>query len=156
MILVPQPSDDPNDPLVGLIYISRRQRANSSQPELASLVAGFDPFHPIFCLSNCINTKSTSRGKYRHLVNNIGKRLYADSTSNRVPFMRGWGCRVSLCCLSKSMGQTTSVLAWDYNYNHQQCLGGCEWKKLHKSTLGTDFSRSWVGPFRSLGECKRR
>lgn len=66
IILVPQPSDDPNDPLV--TDISQCIQRQLMSAELASMEARFDPRHPFSHLRHSLHFESSSGCKHCHFV----------------------------------------------------------------------------------------
>lgn len=118
VILVPQPSNDPNDPLV----CSKRVLVKGSIAEcieLANMEAGHDGPDTVFCLRDRFNAKPAACRKYSYPIFDNGKGLHANSATDRLSFMRRWGGGVFICALSKGLGQTAFIPIRNYSYNNK-------------------------------------
>ena len=152
IILVPQPSDDPNDPLVRKTFLVPTWQT-LMESELATLEARLDPRHTVGPIGHCLYIESSACRKHCHIITALRQELYADgarhwlssawSRRGRLPFRR----------LRTSLGQASSISTGYYSHNHLQRLGRCHWDKLRKFVVGKNHSRGRAGAFRSSGQC---
>ena len=167
VILVPQPSDDPNDPLVSktsplatsqtlmeaeLAIMEARLGALiiTMIPSIAYISA--DPPHSLDPLRYCLHAESSARRKYGHPIIALRSGLYADGPCYGLPSTRSWGGRLPFHSLRTSLGQASSISPGHYSHNHLQRLGRCHRDRLQKLVVGENCPRDRTGAFRSLGK----
>lgn len=132
IILVPQPSDDPNDPLASSPdSVQTLETLSLFIPtELVPLEARFDPYNSLPPLGYSVNPKPVTRCKYRDFKFASQEGLYADGPPHGVAPMRSRGGRIPFRRFRKSMGQKTSVPSGYFPHHCQQRLGRCGWIEL--------------------------
>ena len=117
IILVPQPSDDPNDPLVKLSYTHRRSKVLNII-ELAVMETRSNTVHPVPHLTHCVHLIPTARRKHNHSLALVRTTVYPDRTAHRIPSPRRRCRRLHLCCISKSMGKEASLPVRNARYHY--------------------------------------
>lgn len=127
IILVPQPSDDPNDPLVrtrspavptrwriitGNISCSVDVKASTDSYtflELASLASRPHSCCPLLCLCDMRNHQSSLGSEHGSNLTLFRKRLYKNRPAYRISSLWRRSCWDSLRTHGTGLGQTTSV-----------------------------------------------
>lgn len=112
IILVPQPSDDPNDPLVGSgsgPKSAARRMLTVSRIELASMEARCHPTSPFPTIGHGLDAQPTARCEHLDAVALVWQHIYTDSASYRIPSMRRGSGRLPLRGIRKSLGETPPV-----------------------------------------------
>jgi hypothetical protein len=123
IILVPQPSGDPNDPLVCLLRHCSTMSLLTPLVELASLAARRDPRYLVLrILPRYHRIPSTGRG-FGHACNSIQANISGCGPAYSLPPLRRLCGGMALCCIGKSMGQTTSVSVWGIAHGCEFGLG---------------------------------
>lgn len=122
VILVPQPSNDPNDPLVSLCA-SLPTSSTLILAELASLAARSDPRCPLFRLVPCDYGVSFARGGFDDTCNSLQAHISGCGAFDGVPLMRRGCGRMAVRRIGKSLGQKTSLSLWSATHGRQLGMG---------------------------------
>lgn len=168
VILVPQPSDDPNDPLVRKKRVSNETMQTLTEAELAIMEARLgtlfstlfcprayvpvDSSHSIHPFNHRLHIESPARCKYCHASVALRQELYGDGACHRLSSPWSWCGRLPFCSFRQGLGQAPSISARHHPHHYLQRLGRCHWNKLQKLVVGKNHPRGRTGPFRSLGQ----
>ena len=137
IILVPQPSDDPNDPLVGMrcpLKISYLKVA-----ELAIVEERCDSSHSLPHLLGRIDAIAATCCKYHHSVALVHVTVHGGCAPDRIPPPGCRRCRFHICRIGKSMGKEASLSSRHTPHHYQQRMGRGEWKELYQHIVGKDY-----------------
>ena len=111
IILVPQPSDDPNDPLVRRNHNACEYPTLTVLIELASLATRRDPRHSLLCLLSRDDCISSTGSRFCHSCNCFPANIPGGGSAHSLPPVRRGRGRMAFRRISKSMGQKTSISA---------------------------------------------
>ena len=123
VILVPQPSNDPNDPLVSCFLNTLLHSPLITIIELASLEARCDSWCPLLRLMPCYNCITSTRSRFGDTCDPLQANFPGCGPSDSLPSCRCRRGRMAVCGISKSLGQETSVSLWSAPYGRKFCLG---------------------------------
>ena len=111
IILVPQASNDPNDPLVRGFPHHLRPTL-TPLPELASLATRRNPRHPVLRVLPSNHSVSSASGRFCHTCNHLQDHISGCGLAHSLPPLRSRCSRVVIRRIGKSMGQEASVPLW--------------------------------------------
>jgi hypothetical protein len=109
IILVPQPSNDPNDPLVGLQLRHGKVKTLISTQELASLAAGCHSGNPLLRLLPRDHSLAFAGGRLRDPRDHLQANLSRRGPPHSLPPLRCLCGRMAVRGIGKSLGQKTPV-----------------------------------------------
>jgi hypothetical protein len=134
IILVPQPSDDPNDPLVGTSGVEDCTSTNIGT-ELASVEARRYPRHPLRRFDLCDLSRTYTCSKHYNLIIILLSRIWPSCNSHRI--FSAWcrSCRHISCSLGQNLGKETFVPFRNVAYHYLKCLGR-SFEKLCEPAMG--------------------
>ena len=109
IILVPQPSDSPNDPLVTHCLLLEGFLHLLTVPELAIMEARSDTRHSFSGRRFGRSYQSPSRCRFRYPGTRLPSYLHRLGATHRLPSLWGRRGRLPICSLSKNMGEEASI-----------------------------------------------
>lgn len=123
IILVPQPSDDPNDPLVGHIIPNLKRMSDSINTELAIMETRPHPPHTLNRLDFRNMSGSYTRSEHLNIISLFRAQIHEDRSTYRLFLDGRWSCWHTVCAICKDMGKEASFSAGDNYTGGYKCLG---------------------------------
>ena len=109
IILVPQPSDDPNDPLVCSFHAPQDAMVLTLMAELASLAARCHSRNPVLRILSGNHGVSSPRSRLGHPWDSFQANIPRCGAAHGLPPLRRMRSWMVVCRVGKSMGQEASI-----------------------------------------------
>lgn len=110
ILLIPQPSDDPYDPLVCSLHW--QNQTSLTRTELAAMAPRPNPRNPLPRRRHLRNHESHHGRQHRHHRPRLQKGLYAGRLVDGLSSPRRWVSGYIMCAHSQNMGEATSIYNW--------------------------------------------
>ena len=141
IILVPQPSNDPNDPLVLHRSSTICGHILMEALELAIMEARPDNHYPFPHNRHCLHSKSSPCCKHRYSIALVQEGVYPNGVAYWLSPLWCRRCRFLVHCICTCVGQKTSIHSRHSPHHRQQRMGWSQWHKLQELALGSDHTR---------------